>query len=215
MRWDGTAFVPTGPIPTEFDHAGSSLAQEVLPCAILTLPKTGGTFAVAMDWYNEDGRVLRFRLFDGDQTLAANKVDLDRLAPGLRFPGPFGDADVSGGGATVRLFAGHPRAASVLLRKRAEGWVPEPGTQNPRPVESLPPREDILGDSIFYLSKIIEVPGVDPMLLETEAGWVAFARNHSPSPIIHSVAALPDRPWMLVAGRDGLYTLEADCPKGE
>ncbi len=49
LRWDGEAFVPTGPMPTAFGDAPSSLIEFGLPVAILTLPKAGGTFAVAMD----------------------------------------------------------------------------------------------------------------------------------------------------------------------
>lgn len=122
LRWDGAAFVPTGPMPTAFDDATSSLAPEGVPRAIRTLPKAGGTFAVAIDWYNEGWRSLWFRPFGGDWSFIANRADLDTLAPGLVFPGPFRDADVSDDGNTVRLFAGHPREASVLLQRYHDGW---------------------------------------------------------------------------------------------
>jgi hypothetical protein len=128
LRWDGTAFVASGPMPTAFGDAVSSLAPEGVPRAILTLPKAGGTFAVAMDWFNEDWRSLWFRPSGGDWTPVATKADLDRFAPGLRLPGPFGDSNVSEDGTVVRFFAGHPREASVLLRKRANGWVLDQAT---------------------------------------------------------------------------------------
>jgi hypothetical protein len=357
LRWDGTAFVPAGPMPTAFGDAVSSGSPEGLPRAILTLPKVGGTFAVAMDWRNEDVRSLWFRPSGGDWTLVADKADLDRLAPGLRFPGPFRDADVSDDVSTVRLFAGHPREASVLLRRSADGWVLDaaapfqpwvnhqgsgvrlawsgefsqdltervllffersleftppilqaldPGTLVPRLVTKVTPKVEIGAKTAFNLSKIVEVPGVDPLLVQTDTGWTAFDGNGfqdlpglaadrigenasifrvghlvlirslkgvfrltdtlgaepvqtfpegtspspttsitwlveaglfvvvgsnaqaaytsrdfvsfektpSPSPIKGAVAALPDRPGMLLVGPDGLYTLEADCPNG-
>jgi hypothetical protein len=122
LRWDGDAFVPAGPMPTAFDDATSSQTDLGMPRAILTLPEAGGTFAVAIDWYNENWRSLWFRPFGGDWTLIANKASLESLAPGLLFPGPFRDADVSKDGNTVRLFAGYPREASVLLQRGPDGW---------------------------------------------------------------------------------------------
>jgi hypothetical protein len=357
IRWDGKAFVPAGPMPTAFGDALSSASPEGLPLAILTLPEAGGTFAVATDWYNEDLRSLWVRPIGGEWALVANKVDLDQLAPGLRFPGPFRDADVSEDGRTVRLFAGHPREASILLRRSADGWRLEdaapfqpwvkhrgsgvrlawsgefsqeltervllsfersvdfkppilqaldPGTLVPRPVTEVTPRIEIGARAAFNLSRIVEVPGVEPLLVQTDTGWMAFdgkafqdlpdlkadrigetarifrvgplkliqslkgvfrlterleaepvltfpegtsplpttsitwlkeagmfvvvgsrdqavftsrdfvsfERVPSPVPITSDVAALPDRPGMLLVGPDGLYTLEAECPQG-
>lgn len=356
LRWDGDAFVPTGPMPTAVGDAPSSLTEFGLPVAILTLPKAGGTFAVAMDWYNEDWRSLWFRPSGGDWSVVATKQDLDRLVPGLRFPGPFRDADVSEDGQTVRLFSNHLKDAGVLLRRGPDGWMLEeaapvrnwvkhrgsgirlawsgefsqdltervlllfersveytppvlqaldPGTLVPRPVAVVAPRVEIGTKTAFNLSKIVEVPGIDPLLVQTDTGWMAFDGNGfrdlpgwdadrigynarifrvgpqvliqsikgvfrlteelasewvetfpetqspssasinwleeaglfvvtspvagpvytsrdfvnfdktpSPSPIKSAVAALPDRPGMLLVGPDGLYTLEAECPGG-
>ena len=225
MRWDGTSFVPAGPMPSAFGDALSSLAPDGLPRAILTLPKAGGTFVVAIDWRNEDWRSLWFRPSGGDWTLVADKSDLGRLAPGLRFPGPFRDADVSEDGQTVRLFSGHMKDATVLLRKGPDGWLLEeaapfrawvkhrgsgvrlawsgespqkvtervllfferpvefippvlqaldPGTLVPRPVDEVVPKVEIMTTAAFNLSKIVDVPGVDPLLVQTDAGWMAF-----------------------------------------
>ena len=123
LRWDGTAFVPAGPMPTVYLDAVSRMSADVLPAAILSLPKAGGTFAIARALRNENWRSLWFRPFGGDWTLIADKLALDKLVPGSSYPGPFHDADVSDDGQTVRLFAGHPREASVLLRKTANGWA--------------------------------------------------------------------------------------------
>ncbi len=123
QRWDGTAFRPAGPMPTVYLDAVSPISADALPAAILTLPKAGGTFAIARELRNEDWRSLWFRPLNGDWTLISDKLALDKLVPGLSYPGPFRDADVSDDGQTVRLFAGHPREASVLLRKTAEGWA--------------------------------------------------------------------------------------------
>lgn len=225
LRWNGEAFVPTGPMPTAFGDAKSSLAPEGVPRAILTLPKAGGTFAVAIDWYNEDWRSLWFRPFGGDWTRVANKTDLDGLAPGLQFPGPFRDADVSEDGNIVRLFAGHPREASVLLRRGPDGWTleaaapyqawvthepsgtriamvgditqslteryllfferavePEPpifytlgaGTLVPSPLPDVEVASKSWGNSISYSGRIAELSGIDPLLIETAAGWQTF-----------------------------------------
>ena len=357
LRWDGTGFVPSGPMPTAFGDAVSSGAPEGLPRAILTLPQAGGTFAVAIDWYNEDWRSLWFRPSGGPWALIATQQDLDRLTPGLRFPGPFRDADVSGDGQTVRLFSNHLKDASVLLRRGPDGWKLEeaapyqgwvkhrgsgirlawsgkfsqdltervllffersvafkppvlqaldPGTLVPRHVTEVTPRMEIGAKTAFNRSSIVEVPGVEPLLVETETGWMAFDGNGfrslpgweadrigetarisrigplvlinalegvfrvtdtldaeqvqsfpegtlplpttsitwledaalfvvvgsndeavftsrdfvsfervpSPDPITSAVAALPDRPGMLLVGTDGLYTLEAECPRG-
>lgn len=355
LRWDGKAFVPTGPMPTAFGDAQSSLTELGLPLAIQTLPETGGTFAVAVDWHNEDTRSLWFRPVGGEWTLVASMQDLDRLAPGLRFPGPFRDTDVSADGQTVRLFSEHWKDASVLLRKGTDGWVLDaaapfegwskhrgsgvrlawsgeysqglterflvffersvnfkppvlqaldPGTLVPRPVAGVAAQVEIIGDSAFNHSSIIEIPGFDPLLVETATGWMAFdgsgftdlpelsadrigdhaqifragplvliqsltgvfrltdalgaervetfPEQKSPSstwitwldraglfvvtgtmdPAVYvspdlvdfdrvdaparmgAVAALPDRPGMLLFGTGGLYTLEVDCPTG-
>ncbi len=48
----------------------------------------------------------------------------------------------------------------------------------------------------------------------TSRDFVNFEKTPSPSPIKSAIAALPDRPGMLLVGPDGLYTLEADCPGG-
>lgn len=110
-------------MPTVYLDATSTIAADALPAAILTLPDAGGTFAIARDLRNDDWRSLWFRPTGGDWTLIADKPALDRLAPGLLFPGTLNDADVSDDGQTVRLFAGHPREASVLLRKAENGWT--------------------------------------------------------------------------------------------
>lgn len=212
-------------MPTAFGDAPSSLTEYGLPRAILTLPEAGGTFAVAMDWYNEDLRSLWFRPFGGEWALVATGPDLNRLAPGLRFPGPFHDADVSKDGKTVRFFSGHWKDASVFLRKGPDGWmldeaaafqgweehpgsgvrlawigegrqdltepylwfleqpvvpmppalhVLDPGTLAPRPIAGVSARGTVVGDSIFYSAGILDLPGLDPLLVETETGWVAF-----------------------------------------
>lgn len=357
LRWDGDAFVPTGPMPTAFGDAPSSLSKFGLPRAILTLPEAGGTFAIAIDRYNEDTRSLWFRPLGGTWTLVATQQDLDRLTPGLRFPGPFRDADVSEDGQTVRLFSKHQKDASVLLRHGPDGWTLEeaapyqgwvkhrgsgirlawsgelsqdltervllffersvpfkppvlqaldPGTLVPRPVTEVTPKVEMGAKTAFNLSRIVDVPGVEPLLVKTETGWmefdgkgfrtlpgweadrigesarisrvgplvliqslkgvfrvtdrldaelvqtfpegtqpsattsvtwleeaalfvvmaandravftsrdfVSFDRVPSPVPITSAVAALPDRPGMLLVGTDGLYTLEAECPRG-
>lgn len=355
-RWDGDMFVPAGPMPTVFGDAPSSLTEFGLPLAILTLPDAGGTFAVAVDWYNEDTRSMWFRPNGGQWALVATQKDLDRLAQGLRFPGPFQDADVSEDGQIVRLFSNHMKDASVLLRRGTDGWMLEeaapylgwvkhrssgvrlawsrefsqdltervllffersvafkppvlqvldPGTLIPRPVTEVTPKVEIGPRTAMNLSSIVEVRGVDPLLVETETGWMAFDgmrlrdlsaleanrigdtarisrvgplvliqslqgvfrlsdtlkaepvptfpegmspsattsitwledaalfvvvgtsddavytsrdfvsfnRVSSPVPITRDVAALPDRPGMLLVGTDGLYTLEAECPQ--
>ncbi|WP_409734466.1 hypothetical protein [Tabrizicola flagellatus] len=48
-------------MPSVLGEAPSPLTEDGLPLAILTLPGAGGTFAVAVDWYNEDARSLWFR----------------------------------------------------------------------------------------------------------------------------------------------------------
>ena len=225
LRWDGKAFVPTGPMPTALGEATSPLTEDGLPLVILTLPGAGGTFAVAMDWYDEDTRSLWFRPSGGAWAVVATRQDLDRLTPGLRFPGPFRDADVSEDGQTVRLFSNHLKDASVLLRRGPDGWTLEeaapyqgwvkhrgsgirlawsgafsqdltervllffersvaytppvlqaldPGTLVPRPVTEVTPKVEIGERTALNLSKIVEVPGVDPLLVKTETGWMAF-----------------------------------------
>ncbi|MFN3993219.1 MAG: hypothetical protein ACK4IU_09990 [Tabrizicola flagellatus] len=157
--------------------------------------------------------------------MVATRQDLNRLTPGLRFPGPFRDADVSEDGQTVRLFSNHLKDASVLLRREPYGWVLEeaapfqawvehrgtgvrltwsgeysqnptervlllfersvahkppvllaldPGTLVPRPVSEVTPKVEIGAKTAFNLSRIFEVPGVDPLLVETDTGWMAF-----------------------------------------
>lgn len=352
LRWDGTAFVPAGPMPTIFPGETSTHTENGLPIAILTLPGAGGTFAVAVDWFNEKRRSLWFRPTAGDWTLVATQPDLDRLAPGLIFPGPFGDADVSADGTTVRLFAGTQHEATVLLRKGVGGWrldsaapiqnwvthdpsgirlgwigqprqdlteryllffdrpvdpVPpvlhalDPGTLASRPLPGPAPVGEVTGNSIFYLGSIWQIPGVEPLLIRAADGWYTFngavlaplpalaavgrhprvrrlgplvliqsstgllvldetltarrvdsfphpepdgsvmidhieasglfvvTRSTSdtvhistdfrrfdalaaPSAVTKVVAALPDRPALLLVGEDGLYTLEAECP---
>jgi hypothetical protein len=357
LRWNGDAFVPTGPMPTASGAVPSPLTEFGLPVAILTLPQAGGTFAVAVDWHDEDRRSLWFRPLGGTWTLVATQQDLNRLTPGLRFPGPFRDADVSEDGQTVRLFSNHQKDASVLLRHGPDGWTLEeaapyqgwvkhrgsgirlawsgelsqdltervllffersvpfkppvlqaldPGTLVPRPVTEVTPKVDVGEKTALNRSSIVEVPGVEPLLVEAETGWMAFegkgfrtlpgweanrigenarisrvgplvliqslngvfrvtdtldaelvqtfpegtslsattsitwleeaalfvvmaANDHavftsrdfvsfdrvpSPVPITSAVAALPDRPGMLLVGTDGLYTLEAECPRG-
>jgi hypothetical protein len=182
----------------------------------------------------------------------------------------------------------------------------DPGTLVPRPVTEVTPRIEIGARAAFNLSRIVEVPGVEPLLVQTDTGWMAFdgkafqdlpdlkadrigetarifrvgplkliqslkgvfrlterleaepvltfpegtsplpttsitwlkeagmfvvvgsrdqavftsrdfvsfERVPSPVPITSDVAALPDRPGMLLVGPDGLYTLEAECPQG-
>lgn len=357
LRWDGKGFVPTGPMPTALGEALSPLTQDGLPLAILTLPGADGTFAVAVDWHNEDTRSLWFRPVGGEWALVATQQDLDRLTPGQRFPGPFRDADVSEDGQTVRLFSNHLKDASVLLRRGPDGWTLEeaapsqgwvwhrgsgirlawsgafsqdltervllffersvayrppvlqaldPGTLVSRPVTEVAPKVMVGAKTALNLSRIVEVPGVDPLLVEAETGWMAFDGNGfrtlpgweanrigesarisrvgplvliqslmgvfrltdtleaeavltfpegtqpspttsitwledaalfvvvgsredavytsrdfvrfdrlpSPVPITSDVAALPDRPGMLLVGTDGLYALEVECPGG-
>ena len=122
LRWDGSAFVPAGAMPTAFGDATSSLTADGLPVAIRTVPEAGGTFAVAVDWQNEDWRSLWFRPFDKEWTLVANAPELDQLSPGLRFPGPFGDVYVSEDGRAVRILAGGPRQATIHLVRTQDGW---------------------------------------------------------------------------------------------
>lgn len=74
---------------------------------------------------NEDTRSLWFRPSGGPWALVATQQDLDRLTPGLRFPGPFRDADVSEDGQTVRLFSNHLKDASVLLQRGPDRWMLE------------------------------------------------------------------------------------------
>lgn len=355
LRWDGDAFVPTGPMLTASGAVPSPLTEFGLPVAILTLPQTGGTFAVAVDWYNEDRRSLWFRPSGGAWTLVASQQELDRLAPGLRFPGPIWDADVSSDGRTVRLFSRDRKDATILLRKGPDGWGLEaaapgrgwvkhrgsgvrlgwsgefsqdltesfllffersvevqppvlqaldPGTLVPRPVDGIAAKVEISGNSPINHSTILDIPGIDPLLVETATGWMAFdgsgftdlpelsagrigdhaqifragplvliqsltgvfrltdalgaervatfPEQKSPSSTLiawldkaglfvvtgtmdaavyvswdlvdfdrvdaparmGAVAALPDRPGMLLFGTGGLYTLEVDCPTG-
>jgi hypothetical protein len=180
----------------------------------------------------------------------------------------------------------------------------DPGTLTPRPISESVPSPSTTGTSVFYLSRIADVPGIAPLLVRTQAGWHAFdgttltalpslrsdtvgdlasiervgpltlvqsdkgvfvldatltarpvarfpvaepristveivhiaaadifvvvesrsanvyvssdfdrfERMASPTPITKLVAALPDRPGLLLVGSDGLYTFEADCP---
>ncbi|MEJ6396271.1 hypothetical protein V8J82_23660, partial [Gymnodinialimonas sp. 2305UL16-5] len=125
LRWNGEALVPAGPLPTVGRDGAAELSERAVPRAILTLAEAGGTFAVGINWRNEDERNLWFRPFDGNWTLIADNTDLERFAPRSRFPGPFGDADVSEDGSFVRLFAGHNRQSTVLLRRGPSGWVLE------------------------------------------------------------------------------------------
>jgi hypothetical protein len=265
LRWDGTAFVPSGPMPTAFGDAVSSLAPDGLPLAILTLPKAGGTFAVAIDWYNEDWRSLWFRPFGGQWALVATGRDLDRLSPGSRFPGPFRDADVSNDGRTVRLFSGDQKDADLLLRRKLDGWVLEeaapfqgwvehrgsgvrlawsgefsqdltervllffersvdfkppvlqaldPETLVPRLVHDVAAKVEIGTKTAFNHSTLLDVPGVDPLLVETETGWMAFdgsAFNDLPDLSAQRIGETPRifraGPLVLIQSISGVFRL--------
>jgi hypothetical protein len=179
----------------------------------------------------------------------------------------------------------------------------DPGTLVPRPVDGIVALVEIVGGRAFKSSSIVDIPGLDPLLVGTATGWMAFdgstftdlpdlslqrigeharifrvgplvliqplkgvfrltdaleaepvvtfpegtspspttsitwleeaglfvvvgsnaqavftsrdfvsfERVPSPVPITSDVAALPDRPGMLLVGSDGLYVLEAEC----
>lgn len=263
QRWDGTAFGPAGTMPTVSGDATSTISEDDVPAAILTLPKAGGTFAVAVDLRNEDHRSLWFRPLNGDWSLISDTAALDDLAPGLRYPGPFRDADVSADGQTVRLFAMHSHEASVLLRKTANGWAldsaaayqtwvthepsgtrlawvgetrqdlnerfwpfftrplePRPpvlhaldlGTLASRPISDLVPYTEITAQSVFYTSRIEDIPGLDPLLVRADDVWNAFDGT-----VVTAIPALRSDavgdinrvgPLVLPQSREGVFVLD-------
>jgi hypothetical protein len=69
--------------------------------------------------------------------------------------------------------------------------------------------------SITWLDEagLFVVVGSRDWAVYTSRDFVSSERVPSPVPITSDVAALPDRPGMLLVGTDGLYALEADCPE--
>lgn len=227
LRWDGEDFVPAGPMPTAYGDATSGFTEDGLPRAIITLPKAGGTFAVAVDWYDEDTRSLWFRPFDGDWTLVADTNDLGKLAPGLRFPGPLYDADVSEDGRTVRLFAGTTRGeANVLLRKSADDWILESATpfrpwvthrdSNIRLAWIGENRQELTRSFLFFFEQLVApeppvlvalypgtlaptpLPGIEPASSQT--GTSVFYTGY--------FADLGDHDPLLIRAADGWYSFD-------
>lgn len=109
-----------------------------------------------------------------------------------------------------------------------EGWTASPDPVAERCVSrdgyagcgtgsDLPGGDVALGNYVItWLEEaaLFVVMAANDHAVSTSQDFVSFERLPSPVPITSAVAALPDRPGMLLVGTDGLYTLEAECPTG-
>lgn len=156
----------------------------------------------------------------------AQRRGVDRLTPGLRFPGPFRDVDVSPDGRTVRLFSGgtrdvigdHPqifRAGPLVLIQSLTGVFRLTDALGAKRVETFPEQKSTSSTSITWLDKagLFVVTGTMDPAVYVSPDLVDFDRVDAPARM-GAVAALPDRPGMLLSSAGGLYTLEVDCPPG-